>query len=242
MTSASGPVGTVEVALNHTARLLASDPASAAEQATEILKVVPEHPHAALLLGVARRRMGEVPAAVEILSALVAKHPNAAAAHYELGLALGADHKGDAAVAALRRALELKPDMGEAWRALGDHLTAIGDAQGADEAYARHIKYSTRDPRLMEAGSALVENRIAVAEALLREHLKQFPTDVVAIRMLAEVAARLGRHEDAENLLQRCLELAPTFLAARHNLAQVLYRENKALEALAELERLLIAD
>lgn len=242
MTSASGPVGTVEVALNHTARLLASDPASAAEQAAEILKVVPAHPHATLLLGVARRRMGEASAAVEILSTLVAKHPNAAAAHYELGLALGAEHQGDAAVNALRRAVELKPDMGDAWRALGDHLTAIGDAQGADEAYARHIKYSTRDPRLMEAGSALVENRIAVAEALLREHLRQFPTDVAAIRMLAEVAARLGRHEDAENLLQRCLELAPTFIAARYNLAQVHYRQNKALESLAEIERLLTAD
>src|SRR5262249_50183748 len=152
---------------------------------------------------------------------------------------LGADHKGDAAVNALRRAVELKPEMGDAWRALGDHLTAIGDTQGADEAYARHIKYSTRDPRLMEAGAALGENRIAVAEALLREHLKQFPTDVVAIRMLAEVAARLGRNEDAENLLQRCLELAPSFTPARYNLAQVFYRQSKGPAALAEVERLL---
>jgi predicted Zn-dependent protease len=242
MTSAPGLVGTVEIALNHTARLLATDPATAAEQATEILRVVPEHPHAMLLLGIARRRMGEVPAAVEVLSALVVKQPNSAVANFELGLALGADHKGDAAVNALRRALELKPEMGDAWRALGDHLTAIGDSQGADEAYARHIKYSTRDPRLMEAGSALVENRIAIAEALLREHLKQFPTDVVAIRMLAEVAARLGRNEDAENLLRRCVELAPSFTPARYNLAQVLYRESKAEEALGEIERLMAAD
>ena len=35
---------------------------------------------------------------------------------------------------------------------------------------------------------ALAEGRIAVAERLLREHLKQHPTDVPAIRMLAEVA------------------------------------------------------
>jgi tetratricopeptide (TPR) repeat protein len=191
---------------------------------------------------VARRRTGDVSGAVEILSNLVAKQPQAPVAHFELGLALGAAGQGDAAVDALRRALELKPDLGDAWRALGDHLTAIDDAQGADEAYARHIQYSTRDPRLMEAGSALVENRIAVAEALLREHLKEHPTDVAAIRMLAEVAARLGRNEDGENLLRRCLELAPSFNAARFNLAQLFYRQSKAAEGLAEVERLLAAE
>ncbi len=154
--------------------------------------------------------------------------PNWAVAHYELGLALGADRKGESAVKALQRAVELKPDMGDAWRALGDHRTAIGDTQGADDAYARNIRYSTQNPRLMEAAIALVENRIAVAEALLRDFLKQFPTDVAAMRMLAEVAARLNRNGDSENLLARCLELAPSFRAARFNHALVLHRENKS--------------
>jgi cytochrome c-type biogenesis protein CcmH/NrfG len=85
----------------------------------------------------------------------------------------------------------------------------------------------------------LCEGRIAVAESLLREHLKQNPTDVAAIRMLAEVAARLGRYGDAESLLHRCLELMPSFHAARHNYAVVLHRSNKASEALREIDRLL---
>jgi tetratricopeptide (TPR) repeat protein len=239
MSSPPGPVGTVEVALGHAARLLATDPAMAAEQATEILKVVPEQPQAMLLLGIARRKAGDLQAATEVLDALTTKQPNWAAAHYELGLTLGADRKGDAAVTALRRAVELKPDLGDAWRALGDHLTAIGDGQGADEAYARHIRFSSQNPRLLEAGAALCDNRIAVAEALLREHLKQFPTDVAAIRMLAEVAARLGRMVDSETLLTRCLELAPSFAPARHNLALVLHRQHKPQLALSEINQLL---
>ncbi|HEX2493521.1 MAG TPA: sulfotransferase [Steroidobacter sp.] len=242
MSGASEPVGTLEVALNHAARLLATTPAAAAEQAAEILKVVPEHPQATLLLGVARRRTSDASTAVSILEPLAAKHPNWAAAHYELGLALGANRQGEAAVTALRRALQLNPEMGEAWRALGDHLTAIGDAQGADAAYAEHIRFSSQDPRLMEAGAALFDNRIAVAEALLREHLKQFPTDVAAIRMLAEVAARIGRMGDSETLLKRCLELAPSFTAARHNLALVLHRQHRPAEALVEVGRLLDVD
>jgi len=114
-----------------------------------------------------------------------------------------------------------------------------GDAAGADAAYAKHIKASTRDPRLLVAATALCENRIPQAEALLRAHLKSYPTDVAAIRMFAEVAARLRRFQDAENLLARCLELAPSFAAARHNYAVVLYRHNKPAEALRETERLL---
>jgi len=142
-------------------------------------------------------------------------------------------------VAALRTAVRLQPAQADAWRALGDHLNAMGDTAGADAAYANHVRASTRDPRLLEPALALSEGRIAVAESLLREHLKQFPTDVAAIRMLAEVAARIGRYGDARNLLTRCLELAPGFHAARHNLAVVLHRDNKPREALAEIDRLL---
>ena len=75
---------------------------------------------------------------------------------------------------------------------------------------------------------------------MLREHLKASPTDVAAIRMLAEVAARLGRLEDSENLLMRCLELAPGFNAARHNYARrSASPEQGNRQHLVEVDRLL---
>jgi tetratricopeptide (TPR) repeat protein len=233
------PVGTIEVALNHTARLLERDPILAAEQATEILRVVPQHPAATLLLGVAQRRGGHTEAALATLEPLVGAQPNWAAAQYEQALALIDAGQPEAAVVSLRRAVALKPDLADAWRALGDQLTSSGDPAAADAAYAQQIKASTRDPRLLTAAAALCENQIPHAEALLRAHLKQSPTDVAAIRMLAEVAARLRRLEDAENLLTRCLELSPSFAAARHNYAVVLQRQNKCVEALREAETLL---
>jgi len=98
---------------------------------------------------------------------------------------------------------------------------------------------SVRDPRLMEAGLALVEGRLAAAEGLLRSHLKARPTDVAAIRMMAELAGRLGRYGDSENLLRRALELAPGFTAARANLATILYRQNRPAEAIEILDHLL---
>ncbi len=94
-------------------------------------------------------------------------------------------------------------------------------------------------PRLIEAALAMNENDIPRAEFLLREHLKQDPFEVAAIRMLAEVAGRIGRYRDSETLLRRALELSPGFTAARANLALVLYRQNRPGEAIEELDRVL---
>ena len=155
------------------------------------------------------------------------------------GFALGRLGQGDAAIEALRRALQFKPDLPDAWRALGDHYSALEMHEAADAAFAQHIRYSTRDPKLMSAALALAENRIPEAEHELREHLKRHPTDVAAIRMLAEVAARIGRLGDAEILLARCVQLAPGFNAARQNYAMVLHRQNKPAQAMEEVNRLL---
>ena len=104
------------------------------------------------------------------------------------------------------------------------------------------IQRGISNPQLMEAALALHDNRLSDAEPLLRAHLKADPFDVAAIRMMAELAGRIGRYKDAENLLRRALELAPDFGAARANLATCLYRQNKPAEAIAELDLVLLDD
>ena len=83
---------------------------------------------------------------------------------------------------------------------------------------------------------ALNQNRLDVAERSLKEHLKEDPFDVSAIRMLAELAARIGRLRDSETLLRRAIEIAPGFTAARSNLAMVLGRMGRPAEALELLD------
>ena len=92
-------------------------------------------------------------------------------------------------------------------------------------------------PRLITAAVAMNENRLHDAEPLLRQHLKEDPFDVAAIRMMAELAGRIGRYKDSESLLRRALDISPAFTAARANLALVLYRLNRPAEAIAELDR-----
>jgi len=97
-------------------------------------------------------------------------------------------------------------------------------------------------PDLMDAALALHDNRLSEAERGLKAYLKRDPFDARAIRMLAELAGRIGRLKDAETLLRRAVELAPGFTAARSNLALVLYRQNRAEEALTELDALIDAE
>ena len=234
--------GSFEAALERTAHLIDVDPVLAADQATEILKALPNHPPALFFLAMAKRRCGDPQAALDILEPLLNAQHKWAAAWYERGMALGAVGRGNDAIDALLKAVEFQPEHPDAWRVLADHFTATGYTERADTAYARHIQCSTRDPILQEAAAAMVKNDVSTAERILKKHLFEKPTDVPAIRMLAEVAIRCGQDNQAEKLLVRCLELAPSFAAARYNYALLLQRREDSPRALIEIEKCLEAD
>ena len=149
--------------------------------------------------------------------------------------------RDDARLAALqaREIVRAAPGNADGWRLLGAALRRSGEELEAEEAELEAIAASVNDPQLLRAGKALVEGELAVAEHILRPHLKEKPTDVAAIRMMAELAGRLGRYKDAENLLRRALELAPAFTAARANLATVLYKQGRSADAVEVLDTLL---
>ena len=137
-----------------------------------------------------------------------------------------------------REILAVSPRNPDAYRLLGAALRRTGEAEDAERAELDAIAASVGDPLLMRAAEALLDNDLPTAERLLRPRLSEKPTDVAAIRMMAELAARVGRYPDAEKLLRRALELAPAFAPARANLATVLYKQNRPGEAIAELDLL----
>lgn len=238
----SEPTGSLATALGHAARLLSHDPELAREQALAILEAAPRHPGATLILAAALRLAGDPAAALPVIDPLSRALPQAAEVQLEHGLVLLDLGRTQEAAAALRRATTLNANLGEAWRALSVALTVLGDLVGAQAAGDRQVKASVRDPALIAAASALVEGKLPQAEHGLRAYLAARPDEPAALRMLAEVAARLGRYEDAERILTETLAFAPGFTAARHNLATLLYRQNKTLEALAQLDLLQAAD
>jgi tetratricopeptide (TPR) repeat protein len=134
------------------------------------------------------------------------------------------------------------PARPSALRRAAAQSRAAGHVDEAERLELAAIDASVSDPVLVEAAAALLDGDLRAAEQRLRPRLKDDPFDVAAIRMMAELAGRLGRYRDAEALLRRALDLAPGFRPARSNLATVLHRQNRSDEALVELDKLLEED
>lgn len=139
----------------------------------------------------------------------------------------------------LRALLDREPDHPHAWRQLGDALLVLGEAGAAADAHLRQVENAAGDPEMRQAALALSANRLDEAEPRLRAILRARPTEVAAIRMLAELAIRIERLADAEALLDRALELAPGFDAARFNRAVVRHRRGRGVAALEDIDHLL---
>lgn len=229
----------VDMALDHAEKWLMARPALARAQASEVLRALPTHPRAQLIVARALYQEGDLGRAHSMLLSLAAAQPRSAATALALGQVLAALGRTADACAHLRRATILKPDFPAAWSALSAALRENGDEKGADEADLAGIRASTSDPVLVDAALALGAGKLDIAEPILRARLKTDPTDVAATRMLGELAWRLGRIDDALTLLQRTLDLAPGFDAARELLCRILSRTHRVAEALTQSEILL---
>ena len=144
-----------------------------------------------------------------------------------------------AALAQARAVIEAVPTSAAAHRLAAHALRALNRETEAQAASLAAVGATIHDEAMVGAALALAEDRLPDAEPALRQRLREDATDVAAIRMLAEVAGRIGRYEDAEKLLSRALQLAPGFGAARANLATVYYKQNRFADAAETLDAVL---
>jgi tetratricopeptide (TPR) repeat protein len=236
------PPGSLTAAIEQASAQLASDAAAAERQARGVLIQAPADPRALLILGSALRRQGRFEAARSILEPLAGAHPQAALTQYELGVTLAALGDPAEGIAALRRAVAVRRDLPEAWKALGDLMFAAGDARAAEAAFREHVRASVRDPRLAPAADALFAGEAALAAERLMAHLNAWPADTAALQMLGQATAQLGDLDQAEARLTACLSLDPGLDGARFDLADVLFRQQHATAALAHIDELLARD
>jgi predicted Zn-dependent protease len=94
-------------------------------------------------------------------------------------------------------------------------------------------------PALVEASEHIAAGRLAKAEPILRRYVHDHPNEVNGIRMLGEVGLALGALRDAESLLERAVELAPDYHAARYAYANALYKRHRYQVAIEQLDLLL---
>ncbi|HMI19407.1 MAG TPA: sulfotransferase [Sphingomonas sp.] len=155
-------------------------------------------------------------------------------------LTAGATHlregRAQEAEAAFAQATRLMPEAAAAWRGLGNSLHALGQTNEGGAAHLRALQLSAKDPELAKAAQAIGANRLSDAYPWLRDRLQAEPSDIAALRMMADVAMRMGRPIDAARMLIRAIELAPDFTIARQLLLDALLQAPSE-DALAELDQ-----
>lgn len=130
----------------------------------------------------------------------------------------------------LRAKLRKSPLDADALRSLSERLA---DPRGV------HSSEVARQTRLSQADTALRRGDLETAEILLRQHLLEAPSDVEAVRLLADLARQLGLPEDSERLLRYAVELAPEHSGARLALAGMVLRQGRFEQGIGLIDELL---
>jgi tetratricopeptide (TPR) repeat protein len=222
--------------------LLETDPAAAARRAGAVLESAPGHDAASLLLTSACRRLGNSSSAIGIIESLARAQPASALLQLELGRTYAACARGREAKTALERALELDPNLADAWRELSEQRLLAGDTASADAAYIQYRRLATDPPDLADAYAAFDQGRLEVAEAWVRRRLREGTNEVAALTLLAAIEMRRGDDLAEAASLREILLQAPCDPTAREQLVRLMIRQGRTEEALPLIERLLAAE
>ena len=232
--------GDLKTAVKIAMELLSKDRSQLArEQAEEILRHYPDEVNSLFVVAVAIGDQGDSDEALDRLQALVKRAPDFALAQQELGFVYADKGQLNEAIEALQRAVAIEPKLPASWKLMGELYLADEDEKSAAEAMNQYLLTSSEEPDLIRAVNLFKAGKIPQAERLCRRFLYENPTNVTAINLLADIAIELGVLDDAENLLERCLELAPDFHMARLNYTHVLSKREKLQQALAQVDHML---
>ncbi len=229
------------------------------EEAAECLRQAvaadPGVPGGYRLLGMILDRQGNHAAAQEAFAGAIRAHPNDATARLLLGRFLLDRGEAKAACAELERACQLDPTLGNAYYALFQAQTRLGQVEAAQNTLRtfKSLKREERsamededaryknDPAMraftagahVEVGSLLLaQQREELAEAHLRQAITIAPQEPKAYELLAGLCLRRNRLADAKPLFARLTTLQPNDIGQGLNYGTVLLqlREYPAAE------------
>ena len=235
--------GQLPSALERAVQLLKAGQVQHAEQHIRlILATAPQEPNALFLLAKARHQQGASSEALALLDGLIARRRDWPSVHQEKGLILRQCGDLQGSVAAFRQLVALDPNRAAAWGLIADMLTSLGEQSAADQAMREYLKAAARPEVLVKVAELVAQGNLADAEPRCRDYLRHSPDDVDALRLLAEIATRLGVFDDAEQLFARCVALSPEFHFARAGYAHVLMKQGRFQQSLQEIDKLLAVD
>lgn len=206
----------------------------------QALALDPQEVEAYVALGEAYRSRGEWEVAAQALEQAARLAPEDADVYRVLGdVYLAWNERPTSRVGAIqayRHAIELRPDNPGLSAGLGDAYRALGDVEGACQAYARAAQspYGLAESRVAWGNLARSRGRPACAEQAYREALAVDPRLALAYHGLAQLYRAEGRIDEAVEAYQALVALDPYQEEWYDELAQ-LYRDQGRPEAAVAL-------
>src|ERR1039458_7321380 len=182
------------------------DPQDAVQHLEQALRKAPQHLNSAVTLALAKLRDNDVAGAEQVMLRAVADAPLSADHAVALGRIYLLIRKPADAEKQFRRALEIDPKDGSGLVELGNTLFREGKLGEAEQAFARASALSDKQYRHMHAIFLLETGKSDQAIAEFARRYKADPQDRETRTSLVSVYFRLGRTQDAANILTEALK------------------------------------
>ncbi len=192
------------------------------------------------LLAQARQKAGggDVDGALSATADVIAKNPQDHEAwKLKADLLLYGKNQVELAMAAYRKAIEIKPDFMAAHTAIIASLLQQGQLEDAQRQLDQLKKHAANHPqtKYLEAQLAFQKHDFKLARDLIQQVLKAVPANVQALQLAGLVEFQLNSLLQAESFLSKALQAAPGLPLARRALVMTYLRSgqpNRAMEVL----------
>ena len=210
----------------------------------EFLKRSPQDNDGLVLKGQILLQTGKSDDALHTLEQAVKGNPSNALGHYHLGMAFFAKGNAHQAEGEWRAAVQLRPDLTDAWIALGKSATERRDWSDLETIGVRLMKVAPNSSGgyLFHATARVNQGDAAGAEADLKQLIQVFPQSPLGYAKLGQLRALNKRWNEAETLYRDALNRSPNFLDAIQGMVDLDFQRGKSGEALQFIQGKINAD
>jgi tetratricopeptide (TPR) repeat protein len=233
----------VESKLNDVKKVMqAGNFAEAENYLLAMISEVPKNGDILYLLAVCQRYQKNHFQALDTLKRLRLLVPDHSRAYQEIGHVYRAMNQVDAALNSYSQATLINPALEASLRCQIEILRVVKRpdlaVRLADlEQELKELK--AIPPPLLAVTDLISQGKLVKAEQLCKAFMQKNPTHIEGMRLLADIGVRLGVLEDAEFLLETALEFSPQSTKVRVDYIQVLRKQQKYQEALANAKILI---
>jgi tetratricopeptide (TPR) repeat protein len=190
------------------------------------------------ILSVCQRYLQKFKLALQTLEKIKILHPDYGRTYQEEGHIHRQHQAVVPAIEAYNQAVLRNPALLACWVALADLYQQQANYTAAKKMREQVQQLSALPIELLSASSMIHEGKLYKAEQLCRHYLQKTPHHAEAMRLLANIGMKMQVLDDAEFLLESCIEFYPDNKVVRFDYADVLYKRQKFAESLEQATKL----